>query len=87
MKNRFMVRVLSLLAAFVLACVCVPKDKVFATNEYVIIEDEEIPLNNMENEENGNIAVILAGMSCVLTIGAAFIWLRSEKKRVVEEEE
>ena len=87
MKRKFMERVLALMAALVLTLVFAPADKVFAETEYVTIEDEEIPLGVMEQDENGSFAIVLAGMSCVMTIGAAFIWLKSEKKRVVEEEE
>ena len=87
MKNKFVVRVLVLLAAFVLMYGFVPESKVHAETEYVTIEDEEVLLGILEQEGQGGFAVILAGVSCAMTIGAAFIWLKSEKKRVVEEEE
>lgn len=87
MKNKFVVRVLVLLAMFVLMCGVVPGNKAYAETEYVMIEDEEVPLGVLETEGNGGFAVILAGVSCVMTIGAVFVWLKSEKKRVVEEEE
>lgn len=87
MRNKFAVRIWALLAAVVLANVLVPTDKVCAETEYLVIEEEEVPLSTMESEEGGNIAIILAGVSCLMTIGAAFIWLKSERKRLVDEEE
>lgn len=87
MKNKITVLVTAVTAAFVLSFARVPMDKVSAETEYVTIEDEEVPLGDAVEEGNGNIALILAGVSCVMTIGAAFIWLRSEKKRVVDDEE
>lgn len=87
MKNKVTVLIMTFMAAFVLAFVLVPMDKVSAETEYVTIEDEPIPLDNMKEEESSSIALVLAGVSCVMTVGAVFIWLRSEKKRVVEDED
>lgn len=87
MRNKFAVRIWAFLAALVLANVLVPVDIVYAETEYLVIEDEEVALGTMESEEGGNIAIILAGVSCLMTIGAAFVWLKSERKRVVDEEE
>lgn len=87
MKSKLAVCIGALMAALVLVFGFVPVRSIFAETECVEIEDEEIPLSGVQQDENGNTAVILAGASCVMTIGAVFLWLRSERKRVVEEEE
>ncbi len=87
MKNKFILGIWAFVAAVVLAFGLVPIANVFAKEEYVTIGSIGSELNGIGLYGNGNVAVLLVGISCIATFCAVFLWLSYERKRFAEGED
>lgn len=87
MKNKFLMGILVMAFAFILAFGVVPVTNVFAKTNYVTIEGIGNSISGVSLYGSVHIVEILVLISCVASFYTVFRWLSDERKRFAGEEE
>ena len=87
MKNKFVMGILVLVFAVVLAIGVIPMTNVFAKTNYVTVEGIGNSVSGISLYGSAHIVEILVLISCAATFYTVFRWLNNERKRFASGEE